>query len=54
LKEFEKGSDIEEYIFKDKADSVRKILQNQTSELANSNKLQTLEKIQRFMPFDNF
>jgi hypothetical protein len=45
LKEYENSEDIETYIYKDKVEAVKKILQTQTTDLANTNKTQILEKI---------
>mmetsp|Transcript_6390 Transcript_6390/g.10836 ORF Transcript_6390/g.10836 Transcript_6390/m.10836 type:complete len:208 (-) Transcript_6390:74-697(-) len=54
LKEFERHSNLTQYIFKNKQQIVQSILISQTNDLSNSSKLQTFEKIERFMPFDNF
>lgn len=40
LHQFEKDSDITSYIYKEKQNTVQRILQTQTSDLANSSKLQ--------------
>ena len=45
---------MESYVFKDKKKVIQKVLQNFTTELSHNNKQETFEKIQRFMPFDNF
>lgn len=45
---------MQEYVFKDKRTIVQTMLQNYATELQSGNKQDVYEKIQRFMPFDNF
>lgn len=54
LKEYESNEAMQEYVFKDKRTIVQSMLQNYATELQSGNKQDVYEKIQRFMPFDNF
>ena len=54
LKEYENNPDIETYIYKDKKTIVETILQNYAVEVNSGKKADFFEKIQRYMPFDNY
>uniref|UniRef100_A0A7S3IZD4 Uncharacterized protein n=1 Tax=Strombidium inclinatum TaxID=197538 RepID=A0A7S3IZD4_9SPIT len=54
LREFERNASISTYIFKDKQEMIQRVVRSQTQELQNASKIQVFEKIQRFMPYDNW
>ena len=54
LKEYELCTGIQSYIFKDKYQMLLKILQQQSHELTGTSKIKIFEKLNRFMPFDNY